>query len=49
MFGLRVHYLDPQWLTDLNLFWLLVFPTKKDQSQKGEAFFGKETEGLSYS
>ena len=40
--------LDPQWLTDLNLFWLLVFPTKKDEEpQKVKAFFSKEIEGLS--
>ena len=31
--------LDPQWLTDLNLFSWLVFPTKKDEEPKKVKFF----------
>ena len=38
----------PQWLTDVLPFFLEpVFPIKDEEPQKGEPFFGRETEGLS--
>ena len=36
--GIGESYLETQWLTDLDLFWC-VFPSKKDEAQKGEDFF----------
>ena len=37
-----------QWLTGLKLFFVVGIPTKKDEPKQVLTFFGKETEGLSF-